>query len=282
LKPPSKKARPKKAASKKKMPPSNKAQAKNTASKKKTPPSNVPPLTVPPAQPPPTHLPPGAVVRAIDPVRNSAGAALHPVVNAECLKMLEVIRERCPGVLPAAPVPPGQVAAVLPVDQAQLRTLLTVSAAVALGAPMTADKPAPVVWTDGSAELLVDPSGVTLDTGDGIARIRVPVRCNETGPVTVTVTFAVGSTNRPAGFVAATHSRPDGPEVIVARWGEAIVALAWHSLITASAGLAGVSGADADGQPFVPAGIQATPQGIAIHTMPRPAYFATAQSMGGP
>ena len=250
-----------------------KATTKNK--KNKTPPrKKAPPIPVPVlASTAPQTV---SVVPAIDPVRNSASAVLHPVVNAECLKMLEVIRERCPGVLPDAPVRPGQVAAVLPVDHAQVRTLLMISAAVALGAPLTADKPAPVVWKDGSAELLVDPSGVTLDTGDGIARIGVPVRCDETGPVTVTVTFAVGSANRPAGFVAATHSRPDGPEVIVSRWGEAIVALAWHSLITASAGLAGVSGADADGQPFVPAGIQATPQGIAIHTMARPAYFVAA------
>ena len=248
---------------------------KKAATKNKTPPrKKAPPIPVP--APAPNVPPTASVVPAIDPVRNSASAVLHPVVNAECLKMLEVIRERCPGVLPVEPVRPGQVAAVLPVDHAEVRTLLTISAAVALGAPLTAGKPAPVVWKDGSAELLVDPSGVMLDTGDGVARIGVPVRCDETGPVTVTVTFAVGSANRPAGFVAATHSRPDGPEVIVSRWGEAIVALAWHSLITASAGLAGVSGADADGQPFVPAGIQATPQGIAIHTMARPAYFVAA------
>ena len=125
------------------------------------------------------------------------------------------------------------------------------------------------VWVNADSELAVGIAAVRLETGPGVVIVTIPVRCDQTGPAEVHVTFAVGEPGRPAGLYVATQRRPRGPAVIIDTGGDAIVAFAWQVLLDLVSGLAGAVGKDARGNRLVPAELEATRQGLAIVPMAR-------------
>jgi hypothetical protein len=151
---------------------------------------------------------------------------------------------------------------------ARLDPLLRVAAQRAAGF-FRASKRTEVVWVEGGNELAVGFADVGVQAGDGTLRVTLPVRCDQIGKGTVSVLFAVGSPNAPAGLYAATASRPTGPEAVVTIWSEALVAFAWHCLLELVGGMAAAVGKDQRGNLLVPVELSARRQGIEIVPMAR-------------
>lgn len=166
-----------------------------------------------------------------------------------------------------APLAPGAV--TRPVRVASKSAALLVRAAARRAAGLhRPSKRTEVVWVDGDSELAV---GLDVDVAfdEGVVRLALPVRCDQTGPVRVEVTFAVGTAASPAGLYGATPSRPTGPGAVVDQWGEALIAFAWQCLLGLATGLAGALGKDARGNLLVPAEIAASPRGLLVQPMAR-------------
>jgi hypothetical protein len=134
-----------------------------------------------------------------------------------------------------------------------------------------------VVWVDGDRELAVVFAKMRLVLGDGLLRVMIPIRCDQTGDAIVEVPFAVGSPERPAGLFASTFRRPIGPPVVVAAWGEALVAFAWQCVLGMITGVAGATGKDRRGNILVPVELAVTARTVEILPMAR---FRFAGSSG--
>jgi hypothetical protein len=144
-------------------------------------------------------------------------------------------------------------------------TVLTAQAARrALGASEKSRRTTEVIWSDGGDELAVDPGGVTTATTTGAVVLTIPVRCDQTGPATVDITFVVGSADHPGGLHAATPERPRGPAVIVDRWADPLVAFAWSALLELARSVTAAMGRDARGDRLIAGEFVATDEGLQI------------------
>lgn len=172
--------------------------------------------------------------------------------------------------LAAAPVAmaEGQIAKPVFVDVRQATPLLQVAARRAAGL-FRPTKHTEVVWVHGDSELAVSLVDIGIKVEDGLIRVLLSVRCDETGKAAVEVAFAVGSANDPAGLYAATSSRPNGPALVVGIWGEALTAFAWQCVLGLVSGIAGATGKDARGNVLVPAELVASAKGLQILPMAR-------------
>lgn len=224
---------------------------------------------------------------AAAPTREGRPGVAAPRVGREpldraCVTLLELVRKRCPELLPAAPLGAGSALDPLPILPAEASSLIAVAARqavlVAAGARIPSDPamlPATVLWQDGPAALLVEVGGVAVQLDEGQITVAIPVRCDQLprGREVVTVDFAVGSPARPTGMLVAV-SEPRGSRVVVERWGEALIGLAWQALLDALGGVAGAAGVDEDGAVLVPTALTASANGIALvaqarHTIDR-------------
>jgi hypothetical protein len=217
----------------------------------------------------PRHLTPTAPGES-SPRRGPVGELLagSDPVNAECARMLETIRNRCPGLLPADALKPGTVGPEIFLKPDEFQRLASVAAPAAAGLPAGLQAET-VVWSQAGNELLVILAKVRVRTDEGIVVVVVPVHCDQVPEAEVIVAFAVGEDRRPAGLIAAAEDRPRGPTVVVDLWGEALTAFAWQVLLTTAAGVAGGAGTDTDGAPLIPAGLKASRDGLRILTMSR-------------
>ena len=194
--------------------------------------------------------------------------------DAECQRLLEVLRKRCPGVFPPGqadkPLPPGTLGPELPLsgDEA-VQAYRLVGRLVAGLPPVNRDDPGVVVWTLGEDELAVFVAQIDVQTEDGAIGVVLPVACDQTGQAKVVVRFAVGSEKRPAGMLASTDERPFGPPAIVDVWGDALVSFAWQIVTGVSARMANATNRDEDGLGLIPVGLAAGSKGLSIATMAR-------------
>jgi len=172
--------------------------------------------------------------------------------------------------LPAMDVPPaeGDVGHPVVVEAGKASELLRVAALRAAGLFRPTQR-TEVVWVDGDRELAVGVAELRLELDDGLLRVHVPVRCDQTGPTRVEVPFAVGAPGDPAGLFASTFRRPIGPRLIVDAWGEALVAFAWSCVLGLVTGLAGATGKDSRGNVLVPVELTVTRRAIEIVPMAR-------------
>jgi hypothetical protein len=172
--------------------------------------------------------------------------------------------------LPAAtrPMAEGEVFKPVFIEAGRTPELVRVAARRAAGF-FRPSKRTEVVWVEGENELAVRIAEVDVKLSTGLIRIGIPVRCDQTGPSTVEVLFAVGSPEQPAGLYAAAARRPNGPEVIVAAWGDALVAFAWQCVLGLVTGIAAATGKDQRGNLLVPVEIAVTGRGIEIVPMAR-------------
>lgn len=138
-----------------------------------------------------------------------------------------------------------------------------------------------VVWVNGDSELAVSLVELDVKVADGLIWVLVPVRCDQTGPATVEVVFAVGSPKEPAGLFASTHRTPSGPPLIISAWGEALVAFAWQCVLGMISGIAAATGKDARGNVFVPVELAASGRGLEITPMAR-FRFSGSSGLRGP
>jgi hypothetical protein len=199
------------------------------------------------------------------------GGPPRPLDKA-CALLLETVRRRCPGLLPAAPLPAGDTAEPVQIDAKHAAALVNLAARQAAltgtGAPVGGDAdrlPRAVLWREGTDALLVEVGALDVTVGAGLVTVTVPVRCDQVhrGRAVVSVELVVGSPERPAGLLAAT-SEPRGPPVVVRRWADALTALAWQALLDAAGALASATGRDADGTPLVPVALTANDTGLAL------------------
>lgn len=172
--------------------------------------------------------------------------------------------------LPATPAPmaEGEVSHGVLVGPGQATELLRVAARRAVGW-FRPTRRTEVVWVEGESELAVDLAQLTVKLGTGLILVALPVRCDQTGPATVEVVFACGAPDAPSGLYAAAHRRPSGPDLIVATWGDALVAFAWQCLLGMVAGIAGATGKDRRGNLMVPVEMTVTSRAIEIVPMAR-------------
>lgn len=137
-----------------------------------------------------------------------------------------------------------------------------------------------VVWVEGENELAVGIAGVDVKLSDGLIRVLIPVRCDQTGAAQVEVLFATGSPTAPAGLYAATARRPNGPEIVVTAWGDALVAFAWHCVLDLVTGIAAATGKDARGNLLVPVELAVSARGIQILPMARHRFAGSSTLKG--
>ena len=181
-----------------------------------------------------------------------------------------ITAERYANRLPAAQaaMASGEVAKPVFVEGKQVSELLCVAARVAAGL-FRPTKRTEVVWVSGDSELAVNIVELSVKLADGLIHVIVPVRCDQTGSATVEVGFAVGSASQPSGLYASTFRRPNGPELIVSAWGDALVAFAWQCIIGMASGIAGATGKDSRGNVLVPVELTASEKGLQILPMAR-------------
>lgn len=188
-----------------------------------------------------------------------------------------VSAERRAGRLPPAEVAldEGVVGHPVLVEARQASELLRVAALRASGL-FHPTKRTEVVWVNGDSELAVSLVELRVQLADGLVRVRIPVRCDQTGSQTVQVDFAVGSPAAPAGLFASTYRDPIGPGAIVTAWGEALVAFAWECVLGLVTGIAGATGKDARGNVLVPVELSASRRGLEIVPMARHRFYGSS------
>jgi hypothetical protein len=208
-----------------------------------------------------------------------------PRTDDVCLRLLAEIRKRCPGLVPDDPLPPGTPGAVVPVAAGDVGTLIgtAIGEAVARAAtgrlPVPGRPPSAVLWRDGVDSLLVQVAAISVKPQQGVLAVIIPVACDQLidatgapGTGAVVVEIHVGTPDRPTGMLAATPDRPDGPPVVVERWGNALTAVAWRGVLDAAGGVAAAAGRDTDGAPLVPVALVAGGSGIAVLPQARQSF----------
>jgi hypothetical protein len=177
-------------------------------------------------------------------------------------------------VVPVGPISPGTVIdpLVVPVDDLNRLAVVAARHSSGLSRPQRTNE---VVWSQGGSELVVGIGAVSVQTGNGVIAVTIPVRCDQSGRTQVNVSFAVGTPDQPAGLYAATQRRPQGPAVVIDSWGEALVAYGWQVVLGLVGGLAGAAGRDAQGNRLIAAQLQASADGLSILPMARHRFAGT-------
>jgi hypothetical protein len=175
------------------------------------------------------------------------------------------------------PLPEGEAWNPVFIEAGKASELVRVAARRAAGF-FRPSKRTEVVWVEGENELAVGLLDVNVKLADGLIRIGIPVRCDQTGSAVVEVLFAVGSPTQPAGLYAATSRRPQGPAVVIEAWGDALVAFAWNCVLDLVAGIAAATGKDVRGNLLVPVELAVSARGIEIVPMARH-HFAGSSTL---
>jgi hypothetical protein len=131
-----------------------------------------------------------------------------------------------------------------------------------------------VIWSDRGNRLLVRVAGVHAQVGDGTLVLTVPVTCDQTGDVDVSVTFVTGTPDRPAGGVVTTEDHPRGPAAVVENWAEPLLAFAWQTLVSAVSAVSGAAGGDLSGRALVTAALAVNSDGLTVTPMGRHVFTA--------
>jgi hypothetical protein len=163
-------------------------------------------------------------------------------------------------------LPPGEVAEPVTIEAGLVQQLARLAALGAAGIDGPEGQPtAPgVVWVDGDRELFVLVTEVQVALAPGVVAVTIPVQCDQTGPTQVHVSFAVGTSKRPLGMVAASEQRPRGPRAVVDVWGDALLAFAWQVVLDVAAGTAAHAGQDTAGAFLLPAALASTRNGLTV------------------
>ena len=157
--------------------------------------------------------------------------------------------------------------------------LLRVAARIASGL-FRPTKRKEVVWGSSDSELAVSLVDLQVMFTDGLIHMIIPVRCDQTGNTEVEVFFVVGSPKQPAGLYASTYRRPNGPDLIVSVWGDALVAFAWQCLLGLVSGIAGATGKDSRGNVLVPVEMVALTGELKIVPMARHRFSGSSGLSG--
>lgn len=165
--------------------------------------------------------------------------------------------------MPQAPLEPGKPGPQIDLDAKSAGLLLS-----AAGRKLSEGADS-IIWTHANSELEVIPAKLTLRTESGVVTVSIPVNCEQTGHVIVTVAFVVGTNKRPSGLMATTSNRVSGPAAIVSIWSQPLIAFAWGAVQELLQAVAAESGKDKDGAGLIPVSLIASAKGVRLHTMAR-------------
>jgi hypothetical protein len=124
-----------------------------------------------------------------------------------------VAAERRAGRIGALPGPmrEGQVFDTVFVEAAKLAEFARVAARRGAGLLRPSAR-SEIVWVEGANQLAIDIAKLDVRVADGVIRVMIPVRSDQTGSVPIEVLFVVSSASEPAGLYAAASKKPSGPE----------------------------------------------------------------------
>ena len=196
---------------------------------------------------------------------------LDPKTKAQLVKSLGPL-------LPGFPIAAGTAVADRTLVPQVITALIPSAAIVAAGFdPAKITLPAPsALWRSGNQQLLVRVAGVRANLSNGLIEIIVPVTCDQTGDVDISVSFVTGAPDRPAGGIATTEDHPRGPAVVVENWAEPLIAYAWQTLVTAASGVSSAAGADLAGRDLVTAALAISSEGLTVTPIGQHTFVAGA------
>ncbi len=118
-------------------------------------------------------------------------------------------------------------------DEAALATTLGMRlvGTPANGAAPDGVAPSKVVWVDHGDEVLVHLDSTRVRMLDGSLLVSVDLETDQTGRQPLVLAFALGGHNDPAGLVAVTDELPRGNTMLASRWGAALQAAVWSSVL---------------------------------------------------
>src|ERR1043165_5920410 len=99
------------------------------------------------------------------------------------------------------------------------------------GSKPPAQPPSKVIWVDQGDELLVHLDSIQTRIMDRMLLVSVDVETDQTGRTSLVVPFALGNATDPAGLVAVTDHYPRGNGLLASRWGEAVQAAVWSTVL---------------------------------------------------
>jgi hypothetical protein len=134
----------------------------------------------------------------------------------------------CP---PPPPCPPPKIPDHL--DEAALLSEVAIRLAgtPADGTAASGQAPQKVIWVERGDEVLVHLDSMRIQILDGLVLVSVDLETDQTRRTPLVVSFAVGRDNDPAGLVAVTDEFPRGNGLLASRWGRALQAAVWQSLL---------------------------------------------------
>lgn len=171
-------------------------------------------------------------------------------------------RKETPPPPPPSPPPPVCSAPKIPdqFDAPALSKVLSVRLAgtPANGAMLSAPVGNKVIWIDGGDEVLVHLDSIQIRILDRMVLISIDLESDQSGRSPLIVSFALGNSTDPAGLVAATDEYPRGDGSLAARWGEAVQAALWSTVL-------GLAQDHATERGTTPLGISAAPGTLTLH-----------------
>ena len=145
-------------------------------------------------------------------------------------------------------------------DEATLATTIAIrlGGSPADGSAAPADPPAKAIWVDQGDEVLVHLDSLRTRILDRMLLVSVDLETDQTGRTSMVVPFALGNATDPAGLVAVTDQYPRGNGLLASRWGEAVQAAVWSTVLSIAADHASERGS-------APLGISASAGAINLH-----------------
>jgi hypothetical protein len=129
------------------------------------------------------------------------------------------------------------------------------------GSKPSTQAPTKVIWVDQGDEILVHLDSIATRILDRMLLVSIDVETDQTGRTSLVVPFALGNTGDPAGLVAVTDHYPRGNGLLASRWGEAVQAAVWSTVLSIAAEHAAERGS-------APLGISASRGAIQLHAGP--------------
>src|SRR5262245_10254939 len=101
------------------------------------------------------------------------------------------------------------------------------------GSPLIpgATRAAKVIWVDAGDEVLVHLDSLRVAVRNRLVAVSIDLESDQTGRTPLVCTFALGDSTDPAGLFAVTNELPRGNGLLAARWGAAVQAAVWNSLL---------------------------------------------------
>jgi hypothetical protein len=163
---------------------------------------------------------------------------------------------------PPPPLPPICPAPKIPdqFDGPALSKVLSVRlvGTPASGAMLSAPVGDKVIWIDGGDEVLVHLDSIQIRILDRMVLISIDLESDQSGRSPLIVSFALGNATDLAGLVAVTDEYPRGDGSLTARWGEAVQAALWSTLL-------GIAQDHAAERGTTPLGISAASGALTLH-----------------